>query len=105
MVLPEKMPLVVLLAPVAWRDPAVLRVEWRRNAKYILAIGALAPIPYILALYAMKLAQISLVAPARELSMLAGVFFGWHFLKEEDIAQRLVGAAFIAAGVVALSFS
>lgn len=95
----------VLLAPVAWRDPAALHVEWRKNAKYIFGIGALAPIPYILALYAMRLAPISLVAPARELSMLAGVFFGWHFLKEEDIAQRLIGAAFIAAGVVALSFS
>jgi drug/metabolite transporter (DMT)-like permease len=95
----------VMLAPVAWRNPAALRAEWRKNAKYILGIGALAPIPYILALYAMKMAPISLVAPARELSMLAGVFFGWHFLKEEDIAQRLVGAAFIAAGVVALSFS
>lgn len=53
----------------------------------------------------MKLAPISLVAPARELSMLVGVFLGWKFLNEEDIAQRLIGAVFIAAGVVALSFT
>jgi drug/metabolite transporter (DMT)-like permease len=96
---------LVMLAPVAWRNPEGLRAEWQKNARVILAIGALSPIPYILALYAMKIAPISLVAPARELSMLAGVLLGWKFLKEEDIAQRLVGAAFIAAGVVALSFS
>ena len=96
---------IFVLAPVVLRDRAKLRAEWQRTAKYSIAIGALIPIPYILALYAMKLTSVSFVAPARELSMLVGVLLGWRFLDEEDVTQRFVGATLIAAGVVALSFS
>jgi drug/metabolite transporter (DMT)-like permease len=96
---------IVVLAPVVLRDRAKLRAEWQRTANYSIAIGALIPIPYILALYAMRLTSVSFVAPARELSMLVGVLLGWRFLDEEDVTQRFVGATLIAAGVVALSFS
>jgi drug/metabolite transporter (DMT)-like permease len=96
---------IFVLAPVVLRDRERLRAEWRRTAKYAVGIGALIPIPYILALYAMKLTSVSFVAPARELSMLVGVLLGWRFLDEEDVTQRFVGATLIAAGVVALSFS
>jgi len=96
---------IIVLAPVVLHDRAKLRAEWQRTANYSIAIGALIPIPYILALYAMKLTSVSFVAPARELSMLVGVLLGWRFLDEEDVTQRFVGATLIAAGVVALSFS
>jgi hypothetical protein len=42
----------------------------------------LIPIPYILALYAMTLASLSVIAPARELSMMVGVVFGRWLLEE-----------------------
>jgi drug/metabolite transporter (DMT)-like permease len=53
----------------------------------------------------MTLAPVSVVAPARELSMMVGVLFGWWLLKEPDIGRRLLGAALIAAGVAAVSLS
>lgn len=96
---------IIVLAPVVLRDRERLRAEWQRTANYAIGIGAMIPIPYILALYAMKLTSVSFVAPARELSMLVGVLLGWRFLDEEDVTQRFVGATLIAAGVVALSFS
>jgi len=95
---------VALLAPMALRNRAGLREEFAKSRNQILLVGALIPIPYILALYAMKLAPISVIAPARELSMLAGVFLAWRFLNEGDMVRRLIGALLIAAGVATLSF-
>ena len=46
-----------------------LREDWRP----ILVVAALSPLAYMLALYAMKLAPVSLVAPAREISMPKGL--------------------------------
>jgi drug/metabolite transporter (DMT)-like permease len=91
------------LTPYALRHRATLAAEWRRSRRIILGVAALMPIPYILALYAMTLAPLSVIAPARELSMMAGVVFGRWLLKEPDLGPRLAGAALIAAGVAALS--
>ena len=54
-------------------------------------------------LYAVQQAPISHVAPAREVSMLFAALIGGHLLREGDRLLRLLGAAFIAAGVVALA--
>jgi uncharacterized membrane protein len=51
----------------------------------------------------MTLAPISLVAPAREVSMLVAAFFGARLLGEGSVRRRVMGAALIAAGVVALA--
>lgn len=94
---------LLMLTPVAMRRRNDLWAElatWGRSA---VGVGVIAPIPYILSLYAMTLAPISLVAPAREMSMMVGVVFGWLFLKERAAASRFVGAALILAGVIALS--
>jgi uncharacterized membrane protein len=53
-------------------------------------------------LYAMKEAPLSHVAPAREVSMLFAALIGGHLLGEGERTMRLLGAALIAAGVVAL---
>ena len=94
---------LIALTPVAVRNHADLGQELRKSWKVILDVGALIPLPYILGLYAMRLAPISVIAPARELSMLAGVLLGWRLLKERHLAASLSGAAMIAAGVLALS--
>lgn len=96
---------LTMLAPVVIRRRFDLCTEWERSWKIVLAVGLLNPIPFILALYAMRFAPISLVAPARELSMLAGVLLGWKFLGERDVVPRLVGAALIGLGVAVLSLS
>jgi drug/metabolite transporter (DMT)-like permease len=46
---------------------------------------------------------ISQVAPARELSMLVGAFFGARLLGEGEVRRRLACAAVIAVGVLMLA--
>jgi drug/metabolite transporter (DMT)-like permease len=94
---------VVLLAPLALRDRAELAREAREYRSSIVAVSVLGPLGYILVLYAMQIAPIGHVAPARELATLVGSYFGVKLLKERMTPQRVIGAALIVAGVVSLS--
>ena len=76
---------------------------WREQWKYALLVAAVSPVSYVLVLYAVQQAPISHVAPAREVSMLFAALIGGHLLREGDRLLRLLGALFIAAGVVALA--
>jgi uncharacterized membrane protein len=55
-------------------------------------------------LYAMTLAPVSYVAPAREVSMLFAAILGGKLLGEEDRFWRVVGALLVLCGVVALAW-
>ena len=94
---------VPLLLPMALRDrPAFLhaaRTQW----KPALVLGLLAPAGYVMVLYALTLAPLSRVAPAREVSMLLAALLGGHLLGEGDRHWRLAGAACITLGVVGLA--
>ena len=69
-------------------------------------IGLLSPLGYILVLYALRDgAPVSLVAPAREMSMLLVTVAGLYILREPVGWGRLVGCCFIAVGVVMLASS
>lgn len=92
------------LTPIALARREELALAWRKNAGLILGVGAIIPVSYVLVLYAMTRAPVSVIAPARELSMMVGVFFGWLILKEANVARRLVGAALITCGVGLLTF-
>lgn len=92
-----------LLAPKVLRDKPALRDQWQRNAKYIVAVGVLSPLAYTLVLYAMTLAPLVYVAPARELSMLIGVAFGAKLLRESFSVSRLIGTTLMVAGVALLA--
>lgn len=94
---------MVLLAPVALKDRATTARMWREQWKYALLVAAVSPVSYVLVLYAVQQAPISHVAPAREVSMLFAALIGGHLLREGDRLLRLLGALFIAAGVVALA--
>lgn len=96
---------VVLLAPLAWLRGAGLGAALRADWRPILTVALLSPAAYILVLYAMTLAPVSLVAPARELSLLIATLFGARLLGEPDMWRRLSGALLIACGVLALSLS
>lgn len=78
-----------------------LRVDWRP----ILVVALLSPAAYILVLYAMTMAPVSLVAPAREISMLFAAFLGVRLLGEGDLRRRMAGAVLIALGVGALAWT
>jgi drug/metabolite transporter (DMT)-like permease len=95
---------LAFLTPTTLSNGSALRDEWRRNVKVAMKIGLLMPLSYILSLFAMRLAPVSYVAPARELSMLIGAYFGAKLLREGHSTQRLVGAALMLAGIVAMIF-
>lgn len=94
---------LTFLTPYALRDSRDLAATLRSKWRYMLGIGALAPLSYILVLTAMQTAPISYVAPAREMSMMLGAFFGARLLGEGDVMRRLAGAALIVAGVAGLA--
>lgn len=91
------------LTPTAMGRRRELAASWRAERAKILAVGALVPVSYVLVLYAMTRAPVSVVAPAREVSMMVGVLFGWWLLREPDPGRRLLGAAAIACGVALLA--
>lgn len=89
-------PWIIRAAP-AWRS--VLAGSWR----VVLGVGVLSPVSYLLVLEAMRLAPVSVVAPARELSMLVAALAGATLLGEGQLGRRLAGSALIAAGVALLA--
>ena len=66
-------------------------------------VAVLGPLAYILVLYAVTMAPLSHVAPAREVSMLFAALIGGQLLGEGDRRARLAGATLIAFGVMALA--
>lgn len=94
---------LAVLAPAWFNDRASAATLWKQQWKYALVVGAISPVSYVLVLYAVQIAPISHVAPAREVSMLFAAIIGGHLLKEGDQMQRLLGALLIAAGVSALA--
>lgn len=88
---------------LAGRQRAATLKVWRTRWKSALAIAVLSPISYVLVLYAMRMAPLSHVAPAREVSMLFAALAGGSLLGEGDRALRLLGAFSIGLGVAALA--
>ena len=96
---------VVALTPLALRDLPEVKREAREYARPAAVVAVLGPLGYILVLFAMRLAPVSHIAPARELSTLVGTYFGSRLLREKAVPARLVGAACIVVGVVSLAFA
>jgi drug/metabolite transporter (DMT)-like permease len=94
---------MLFLSNSAWRQRTQTQQELRQYLQPILTVGILGPAGYILVLFAMQLAPISHVAPARELSTLIGTWFGARLLQEKAAPARLLGAACIVGGVIALA--
>lgn len=95
--------LCVALAPFAWPRRAEAAAAWREHRWKVFAVALLAPVAYMLILTAMTFTPVSYIAPAREISILIGTFFGAKLLKEADAHRRLWAAAGMVAGVIALA--
>ncbi len=95
----------ILLLPFVLRQKAEIKREIKMHKWVIIAVAVLSPAAYILVLEALKYAPLSVVAPARETSILLGVFMGSKVFKEEDGKRRLVASILILGGIVALSLS
>jgi drug/metabolite transporter (DMT)-like permease len=96
---------LLITSPQALCDVPLLRAIWARDKKAVLAVAILSPASYCLALFAMKMAPLSYVAPAREMSILIAALYGTHLLKEGDTARRLSAAALMVLGLVGIGLS
>jgi len=67
---------VPFLLPAALRDRGGFVDVWRAQWRSALVVAVLGPLGYVLVLYAMQLAPLSHVAPAREVSMLFAALIG-----------------------------
>jgi uncharacterized membrane protein len=95
--------LICLSFVVFSKEKAAIKKVWKKGWKTIMAAGILAPGGYILVLFAMKVSQVSYVAPAREIGIVVGVLFGILLLKEKYGLPRLVGSVLIATGIIGLA--
>jgi drug/metabolite transporter (DMT)-like permease len=96
----------VLLIPFVARNST--RAHERMQGQWLLAIvvGVLSPLAYILVLTALSMgAPVSVVAPAREMSMMIGALLGMIVLREPVGRWRLIGCLVLIAGVVLLGRS
>ncbi|PTX96610.1 EamA family transporter [Opitutus sp. ER46] len=93
----------LLLAPFAWRRRPEVAREWREHRRWVLGVALLSPTAYVLVLTAMRFTPVSFVAPAREISIVVGAFIGARVLREANPRRRLLAAAGMAVGVIALA--
>lgn len=94
----------VIMLPHTARSPKLAFEQMRGHWLLAWTIGTLSPLGYILVLYALQNgAAVSLVAPAREMSMLLVTLAGLYLLREPVGRGRLFGCCAIAAGVVLLA--
>jgi len=95
--------MALVLAPFALRQRARTALVWRTYRRQVAGAAVLSPLAYILVLVALSFTAVSAVAPAREVSVLAGVLLGRRMLGEGQLARRLAAAAAIAAGIICIA--
>lgn len=93
----------VLLVPAVVPERGRLTATAKRHWPAVLAVGILAPLAYILVLVAVQHAPVSLVAPAREMSIVLVSVAGWLFFREPHPIWRFVGAAILLSGIALLA--
>ncbi len=94
---------IPFMLPSALRDTAAFKAACRTQWKHALVVATISPLAYVLVLYAVQVAPLSHVAPAREVSMLFAALLGGKLLGEGDRGWRIVGAACIGLGVAGLA--
>lgn len=95
----------LLLTPYAMADRGQVVQLWRAHRRQVLIVGLLSPVAYLLVLFALRIAPVSLVAPARELSIVLGGLAAWLVLAEARAVRRLVGSAVVLLGIIAIAAS
>ena len=92
-----------ILAPIVMSNWAQAKARMKGYWLLAAGVGLLSPLSYILVLSAIEMgAPLSLVAPAREMSMMVGAMFGMLILGERVTEWRIVGCLILIFGVVLL---
>lgn len=94
---------LLLLTPFASRMPGALRDARSEGGLPIILVAALMTGGYLLVLLAVRIAPVSYVAPARELSIVFGTLLGLRVLREPHPASRVTGAGLILLGISLLA--
>ena len=84
---------------------AALTQEWRSAKRNVIIASALLFLAYGLVLTAMRIADVSYVAPAREVGLLFALVLGATLLNEHITRGRVFGSAMIVAGLVIITLS
>ena len=95
----------IILTPYLLRTHGVseIKAEWALSKKRIVTVGLLIVLSYGLVLSAMRISQVSYVAPAREIGIVVGVILGIVVLKEPFPLRRLLGSSSIVLGIIAIA--
>lgn len=97
-------PVIALaFAPFALRDRDRLAAVWRTYRPQVLGAALLAPLAYLLVLIALSFTAVSVIAPAREISVLFGILLGRRLLGEANLARRLAAGAAIVTGIIVIA--
>jgi drug/metabolite transporter (DMT)-like permease len=82
---------------------AALGQTWRTCRLQIVTVAVLSPVAYVLVLFALARAPVTVVAPAREISIVLGAFLGTRLFGEGHARRRIAAAVLMVAGIVALA--
>jgi drug/metabolite transporter (DMT)-like permease len=97
---------ILALLPFVLKEKSKnLRHEIKSNYKSILIGTFLAPASYMIFLYAISMAQISILAPMREIGTVFGAIIGIFFLHEPNAKSRIISSIIITVGVILLAAS
>lgn len=88
-----------VLGVPALRDRRTTSAIARSHWVAVIIVGVLGPLAYMLILTAFQFAPVSIIAPAREVSVVLVGIAGWLLFKEPNPLQRLGGAAVVLLGV------
>lgn len=93
---------VLFLTPLALRDREGISFQWKHNRRPAITIALFAASAYLAVLYALSITPLSLIAPAREVSIVIGTFLGTRVLGEGDRKRRMTGSMIILFGIALL---
>lgn len=94
---------LLVLAAIAVRSPRTVIVTARAHPVAAFVVGVLSPMAYAAVLFAYQLAPVSIVAPAREVSVVLIAIAGWMLFREPHPVRRLIGSAVVLAGIALLA--
>lgn len=92
----------ILFTPYLARNRNTLSTV-RSHPIEIIAIGLLGPASYMMALTAITMSSVSLVAPAREVSVILVALGGALIFGERHLGQRLIGSSIVVGGIALLA--
>jgi len=94
-----------LLTPAALRRRSAIRPAIAGHWREMVTVAVLSPAAYILVLVAMQTLPVTIVAPARESSIVVGSLLAWWLFAEAQPVRRLAGAVVVLGGITLLALT